>query len=177
MLWGFENFSGEYCPRSRISDTVFFYHPESIKIADNVFVWHYTILDGTGGLDIGEGTQIGAWVGIFTHSSHVAIRLYGLHYQDVPESEKRGYPIAPVRIGRFTFVGAGSKILPGVSIGSGTIISAGSIVNRDVNDFEIVAGNPAKVIGSTKDLDSKYLIDPQLNDWYHEWADPSKTIG
>ena len=60
MLWGYENYSGEYCPKTRISDTVFFYHPEAIMIADNVFVWHYTILDGTGGLEIGEGTQIGA---------------------------------------------------------------------------------------------------------------------
>ena len=169
MLWGFENFSGKYCQRTRISDTVFFYHPESIEISDNVFVWHYTILDGTGGLEIGEGTQIGAWVGIFTHSSHIAIRLYGNHYQNVPEKEKKGYPISRVRIGKYVFIGAGSIILPGVSIGDGALISAGSVVTRDVNDFEIIAGNPAKVIGSTKDLDSQYLTDPQLRAWYSEW--------
>ena len=162
MLWGFENPSGEYCPRTRISDTVFFYHPESIKISDNVFVWHYTILDGTG---------IGAWVGIFTHSSHFAIRLYGRHYQEVPESEKKGYPVAPVRIGKYVFVGAGSKILPGVSLGDGALISAGSLVNRDVRDFDVVAGNPAKVVGTTKSLDSGYLKDPQLLGWYNEWID------
>jgi len=169
MLWGFENSSGEYWLRTRISDTVFFYHPESINIADNVFVWHYTILDGTGGLEIGEGTQIGAWVGIFTHSSHIAIRLYGNHYQEIDEGEKKGYPIAPVKIGKYVFVGAGSKILPGVSIGNGAIISAGSVVNRNVNDFEVVAGNPAKVIGNTKDIDKPYLADPQLVNWYNEW--------
>jgi acetyltransferase-like isoleucine patch superfamily enzyme len=170
MLWGYENYRGEYCDRTRISDTVFFYHKESIKISDNVFVWHYSILDGTGGLEIGEGTQIGAWVGIFTHSSHIAIRIYGNHYQNVHESKKLGYPISPVKIGKYTFIGAGSKILPGVSIGNGAIISAGSIVNRDVNDFEIVAGNPAKVIGNTKEIDKLYLEDPQLLDWYNEWA-------
>jgi acetyltransferase-like isoleucine patch superfamily enzyme len=135
-----------------------------------VFIWHYTILDGTGGLDIGEGTQIGAWVGIFTHSSHIAIRLYGRHYQSVPEREKKGYPTAPVKIGKYVFVGAGAKILPGVSVGNGALISAGSLVNRDVQAFEIVSGNPAKVIGSTKDIDSKYLTDPQLLDWYNEWS-------
>jgi len=173
MLWGFESQNGEYHTKTRISDTACFYHPESIKIADNVFVWHYTILDGTGGLEIGEGTQVGAWVGIFTHSSHIAIRIYGMHYQDVPEREKRGYPIAPVKIGKYVFIGAGSKILPGVTIGDGALISAGSIVNHDVGDFEIVAGNPAKVIGNTNKLDSEYLQDPQLKRWYDEWNNPS----
>jgi len=72
MVWGYKDSTGEWRKRTRISDTVFFYHPERITIADNVFVWHYSIIDGTGGLKIGEGSQIGAWVGIFTHSSHIA---------------------------------------------------------------------------------------------------------
>ncbi|MCI0553871.1 MAG: acyltransferase [Anaerolineae bacterium] len=170
MLFGYENVDGIYQDKTRLSDTVFLYHPEKINIANNVFVWHYTILDGTGGLKIGEGTQIGAWVGIFTHSSHIAIRLYGAHYQDVPEVEKKGYPVTPVKIGKYVFVGAGSKILPGVTIGDGSLISAGSLVNKDVNAFEIVAGNPAKVIGNTRNLDSEYLEDPQLKSWYMEWS-------
>jgi len=169
MLLGYENSTGVFQSRTRISDTVFMYHPERIKIADNVFVWHYTILDGTGGLDIGEGSQIGAWVGIFTHSSHIAIRLYGNHYQEIPEAKKKGYPLAEVKIGKYVFVGAGSKILPGITIGNGVLISAGSIVNKNINDFEIVAGNPAKVIGDTRKIDNKYRQDPQLKVWYSEW--------
>lgn len=177
MLWGFEDPTGEYRKKTRISDTVFFYHPENIKIADNVFIWHYSILDGTGGLEIGEGTQIGAWVGVFTHSSHIAIRIYGNHYQEIPEGDKKGYPIASVKIGKYVFIAAGSKILPGVSIGDGALISAGSVVNRNVDEFEIVAGNPAKVIGSTKNLDSKFFNDPQLKTWYDEWCEESNKIG
>ena len=87
MIWGYLDSTGELRSRTRISDTVFMYYPERIRISDNVFVWHYTILDGTGGLEIGEGSQIGAWVGIFTHSSHIAIRIYGNHYQEIPEQE------------------------------------------------------------------------------------------
>jgi acetyltransferase-like isoleucine patch superfamily enzyme len=147
------------------------YHPERISIADNVFVWHYTILDGTGGLEIGEGSQIGAWVGIFTHSSHIAIRIYGKHYQEIPEHEKQGYPIASVKIGKYVFIGAGAKILPGVTIGDGSIISTGAIVNRNVGAFEIVSGNPAKVIGDTRKLDEQYLKDQQLLAWYEEWQE------
>lgn len=169
MVWGYMDSSGEWRSRTRISDTIFFYHPERIKVADNVFVWHYTILDGTGGLEIGEGSQIGAWVGIFTHSSHIAIRIYGNHYQQIPESQKKGYPITPVRIGKYVFVGAGAKILPGVTVGDGALISSGAVVSKEVADFQIVSGNPAEVIGDTRKLDKRYLNDPQLLEWYNEW--------
>lgn len=169
MLWGYFDSSGSWRPQTRISDTVFFYHPERINMADNVFVWHYTILDGTGGLEIEEGVQIGAWVGIFTHSSHIAIRLYGRHYSEVPEGNKKGYPINKVKIGRYAFIGAGAKILPGASIGRGALIAAGAVVSKNVDDFQIVSGNPAEVIGDTRKLDAKYLKDPQLKEWYEEW--------
>lgn len=169
MVWGYQDSTGAWRPRTRISDTAWLNHAERIRIADNVFVWHYTILDGTGGLEIGEGSQIGAWVGIFTHSSHIAIRIYGDHYQEVGEDDKKGYPISPVKIGRYVFVGAGSKILPGVEIGDGVLISTASVVKDDVDAFSIVAGNPAVVIGDTRDIDKKYLDDPQIRDWYDEW--------
>ena len=169
MIWGYSDASGAYRKRTRISDTVYMTHKERISIADNVFVWHYTILDGTGGLEIGEGTQVGAWVGIFTHSSHISIRLYGNHYQEVPETQKKGYKISPVRLGKYVFVGAGAKVLPGAEVGDGALISSGAYVSGKVEDFQIVSGNPAKVIGDTRKLDSRFLKDPQLSEWYHEW--------
>ena len=169
MIFGYMDSSGEWGPKTRISDTVFFYHQENIRIADNVFVWHYTILDGTGGLDIGEGTQIGAWVGIFTHSSHLSIRIYGKHYLEVPESGKRGYTIKNVIIGKYVFIGAKAMVLPGVNIGDGALISAGSIVKKDVNAFDIVSGNPAEVVGDTRRMDKRYLNDPNIKSWYEEW--------
>jgi len=169
MLWGYQDSSGAWRPRTRISDTVFFYHPERIKIGDNVFVWHYTILDGTGELTIEDGCQIGAWVGIFTHSSHIAIRLYGNHYQEVPEHLKKGCSIEAVTIGKYSFIGAGSKIFPGVKIGKGVLVSAGSIVTHSVEDYAIIAGSPAEVIGDTRRLDKHYLKEPQIMVWYEEW--------
>ncbi len=169
MIWGYMDSNGEWRERTRISDTVFFYHPERIRISDNVFIWHYTILDGTGVLTIEEGCQIGVWVGIFTHSSHIAIRLYGNHYQEVPENLKKGYVIRPVSIGKYTFIGAGSMILPGVKIGKGVLVSAVSIVSKDIEDYAIVSGNPAEVIGDTRRLDQRYLEDPQILAWYEEW--------
>jgi acetyltransferase-like isoleucine patch superfamily enzyme len=169
MVWGYQDSDGEWRPRTRISDTVFMNHPERIRIGDNVFIGHYTILDGTGYLEVGEGSQLAAWNGIYTHSSHIAIRIYGNHYQEVPEQEKKGYPVSSVKIGKYVFVGAGAKILPGVTIGKGALVAAGAIVSKDVGEFEIVSGNPAEVIGDTRKLDKRYLKDPQLMEWYNEW--------
>jgi len=176
MVWGYTDpTTGQWRSRTRISSSTFLYHPERISLDDNVFVWHYTILDGTGGLRIGEGSQIGAWVGLFTHSSHIAIRLYGSHYSDVPEDAKQGYTIRPVEIGRYVFVGAGAKILPGVTIGDGSLVGAGSLVRASVPPFSIVEGNPATVVGSTETLDRRYLRDPQLRSWYDEWREAGSS--
>lgn len=175
MLYGYQNIGGDFCPKTRLSDTVFLYHPENIRLSDDVFVWHYTILDGTGGIKIGSGTQIGAWVGVFTHSSHIAIRLLGEGYQGIPEYNKPAYVIAQVEIGSYVFVGARTTILPGVTIGDYALIAAHSLVDKNVPPFSIVAGVPARVVGDTRDLDLKelkklptYTVEQMLDSRYIE---------
>jgi maltose O-acetyltransferase len=64
---------------------------------------------------------------------------------------------SPVRIGKRAFIGYCSIILPGVTIGNDTIIGAGSIVTKNVEDGTIVAGCPAKKIGLSKELDEERL--------------------
>ena len=83
--------------------------------------------------------------------------------------EKKGYTRAGVKIGRYVFVGAGSRILPGVTIGDGALIGTGALVNKDVPPFAILQGAPGKIVGDTRDLDKKYLEDPELKEWYEEW--------
>ncbi|PKR54580.1 acetyltransferase [Thalassospira marina] len=65
----------------------------------------------------------------------------------------KGVHIAPgavlcgcVTVGDYTMIGAGSVILPRLNIGEGAVVGAGSVVTRDVPDYTIVAGNPAKII-------------------------------
>ncbi len=55
-----------------------------------------------------------------------------------------------VEIGEGTFVGFGSTILPNVKIGRSCVIGAGSVVVKDVPDYSIVAGIPARIVGTTR---------------------------
>jgi maltose O-acetyltransferase len=59
--------------------------------------------------------------------------------------------IGRVQVGKRTFIGAGSVILPGVTIGDNVIVGAGSVVTHDIPDNCVAAGNPARIIKSTND--------------------------
>jgi acetyltransferase-like isoleucine patch superfamily enzyme len=52
----------------------------------------------------------------------------------------------PVEISDFVWIGSRVTILPGVSIGRGAVVATGSVVTKDVKDYEVVGGNPAKNI-------------------------------
>lgn len=57
----------------------------------------------------------------------------------------------PVLIKREAFVGVNSIISPGVTVGQYALVAAGSVVTKDVPDYAIVAGNPAKIIGDVRE--------------------------
>ncbi len=59
---------------------------------------------------------------------------------DGPEASK------PITIGKDCWIGGGTIILPGVTIGDGVTVGAGSVVTKDVESRTVVAGNPAKFI-------------------------------
>jgi len=170
MLWGYSDLQGGWKEKTRISSSALFYAQNNISIENNVYIGHYCILDGVGGLRIEEGTQISSRVAIYTHSSHVAIRLYGYHYTDTHEKDMKGFFIAPVTIGRFVYIGTNVTILSGVNIGDGALVAAGSIVKEDIKSFQCVAGSPARVVGTTKQMDKSYLSDPKIKKWYDEWC-------
>ena len=149
-----------------LGDTVIFepgamvFHPETISIADNVYVGHNAILKGyyknemiigsdtwigqgcyfhsAGGITIGRAVGIGPMVKILT-SHHVDGDI------DKPVMHNP-LEFKPVVIGDGADIGVGATILPGVTIGKGAIIGAGAVVNRDIPEFAVAAGVPAKVM-------------------------------
>lgn len=85
---------------------------------------------------IGEGTQTGP-----------AVQIYAADHPRDPATRRAGLEFGrPVRIGRDVWIGGGAILLPGISVGDGAIIGAGSVVTRDVAAGVTVVGNPARVV-------------------------------
>ncbi len=63
-----------------------------------------------------------------------------------PAAARGGGPARPVRIGNNVWIGFDSVVLPGVTIGDGSIVGCRSVVADDVPPYTLVAGNPARVI-------------------------------
>lgn len=168
MIYGyFDQPSGKFRKFTRWSSSVTIMNRSSLSIGEQVWIWHYTILDATEGLTIGDGCQIGAWVGIFTHGSEASIRLLGPKFVNIPNNKRMGYTRGKVKIGEYTFIGAGSVILPGVTIGKGCLIGSGTLVTQDIPDYSIVVGAPGKIKGSTLDLDKRYFEEHDYSDTYY----------
>jgi maltose O-acetyltransferase len=108
-----------------------------LELGGHVFIAQWVVIDPDFCflVSIGDGTLIGPRVHILAHDASTKPQL-GLSR------------VGRVRIGQSVFVGAGSTILPGVTIGDHAIIGAGSVVSRDVASGDLVAGNPARRIGS-----------------------------
>lgn len=143
-----------------IEPGVLVFHPENIEIADDVYIGHYTILKGyyRGRMLIGSGTWIGQQC--FLHSagdlligSNVGIGPGVKIITSFHAEEGISKPIlhsriefAPVVIEDDADIGVGAIILPGVTIGKGAQVGAGAVVTRDVSEYTVVAGVPARII-------------------------------
>lgn len=169
MVYGYYNRVTKKIQRfTRISSSAVLLDKFNLDLGDNTWIWHHSIIDASNGVKIAHGCQIGAWVGIFSHGSHLSIRLLGGNYLEADKRNRVGYQRGAVEIGEYTFVGAQSIILPGVKIGKGCLIGAQSLVTKSVPDFSIVSGSPAAIIGDTRKLDRKYLADPAIQKTYFD---------
>jgi len=112
---------------------------DQVEIGDNSGIGVNCMLSGK--VVIGNDVMMGPEVYIYT-DNHSFERL------DIP-MYKQGYSSnEPVIIGNDVWIGSRVTILPGVKIGDGAIIGASAVVTKDVEPYSIVAGNPAKKIGS-----------------------------
>jgi len=167
MLLQKHNFQGERINNTRIGSSTFIDHAHHLFLSDNIYIGHHNYLEASNKITIEEGVQITNFVSITTHSSHNSIRLYGKHYTQI--SNKLGYLSGSIFIGAYTFVGPHSLIMPNTKIGKGSIVCAYSNVKGDFPDYSIIAGNPAKIIGSTKEQDQKWMEQyPELQQYYYD---------
>ena len=107
-----------------------------VRVGEHTWIGPMTILDGTGGLTIGDYCSISAGVQIYTHDT-VKWALTG---------GKAKYEYAPVRIGNCCHIGALSVIARGVTVGDHCVVGAHSFVKRDVPPHTVVVGSPARPI-------------------------------
>jgi len=70
------------------------------------------------------------------------------------------YRLGKVEIGSEVMIGANSTILPGISIGDGAIVSAGTLVHKDVPPGCFVGGNPMRIIYTKEELEKRWADDP-----------------
>ncbi len=90
-------------------------------------------------LTIGDDVTIGMHVTIYTHDSSTKRRI--------------GYTVvSPVEISERAYIGGLCVVLPGVTIGANAVVGAGSVVRQDVPPDAVVAGSPARVVGSIEEF-------------------------
>lgn len=139
---------------------VLVFHSENINLGNNIYIGHYSILKGyyKNDMTIGRNTWIGQYC--FFHSAggieigeNVGIGPYVKILTSVHMEEGRDKPIVfseldfkKVVIEKNCDLGVGTVILPGVTIGEGSQIGAGSVVSKDIPPYSIAAGVPAKVL-------------------------------
>jgi len=126
---------------SKIHPTVIIRSPKRVYIGRNCFFNHNVILNGGKSdaiLTIGNHVHIGPNVSIYAYNHKFTDR----------ESlfEQQGYTDRDVNINDDVWIGSNVVVLPGVNIGKGTIVGAGSVVTKDLPEYSICVGNPAKPI-------------------------------
>lgn len=165
MAYGYRRHDGAWLPHTRVSTAAELQGPQQLQIEDHVFIGHFNFIDASGGLSIGEGTQITNHVSVLSHSSHVAVRLMGRRYWGHPEPA--GLTRAATVIGPYCFIGPGAVIAPGACLGRGVLVRAHSYVDGEFPDFAIVGGQPAQVVGDVREMDAAWLQrHPELAEHY-----------
>jgi len=130
----------QLCKNCVIQEYVFFLLTEpnpKLTIGNNVSIGRSSIIAIKDHLQIGDNTEIAANVFICDQS-------HGIEIGKLITNQKS--QIEKVVIGEDVWIGTGSVILKGVKIGNGSIVGANSVVNKNIPENQIWAGNPAKFI-------------------------------
>lgn len=111
-----------------------------VTVGKNTWIGPFTVLDGSGKLEIGDNCSISSGVQIYTHDS-VKWALSG---------GQAPYEHAKTTIGNNCYIGPNSVVAKGVTIGDRCLIGANSLVLTDIPSESKAAGNPCRVIGKVE---------------------------
>ena len=149
-----------------IHKSVIIWGKKNLIMRNNSKIWEYVIIRSEPGiLELGENSRIGPFSVLFTGdlgiiigknvmiSPHCVIAAGSHNYKqvEIPMLFAGNICNGKIIIQDDVWIGANSVITDGVIIGMGAVIGAGSIVNKDVKPYDIVAGNPAIIIGNRKE--------------------------
>ena len=126
----------------RLRMPVVVYAPEHLTLGSQVDVGEFVVLRANGGMRIGSRVLIAA---------HAVLTTRG--HPDLPPRFGRTVD-APIVVEDDVWVGTAAVVLPGVTIGRGSIVAAGAVVTRDVPADTIVAGVPARPLRATSETRS-----------------------
>lgn len=122
-----------------------------VKVGKNCWIGMFTILDGSGGLKIGNNCTISAGVHLYSHDNVKATL----------SNNKLPIERMPVNIGDNVYIGPHSIISKNVTLGNFVVVAAQSFVNKSFPNNSIVAGTPAKQIGeviiTNNEINFKYF--------------------
>ncbi len=114
-----------------------------IKIGNNVGIGEYAYLGGGGGLEIGDDCIVGQYLSCHPENHN--------HVDPGIPIRKQGVNRKGIKIGSDCWIGSKVTILDGIEIGPGSIIAAGSVVNKSFPAKSIIGGVPAKLIKQRSD--------------------------
>ena len=122
-----------------------FYTLGKIQIGEDTIIGEKAVLDGRGSLTIGNHVDLASEVMIYTSQHQIN------HPGFIPENKK-------VVINDYVFIGPRAIILPGVTINKGAVIAAGAVVTKNVPEFTVVGGIPAKTIAQRTLTNPNYRL-------------------
>ena len=117
---------------------------DMVHIGKNVMIMPDCLMMARGGITIEDDAQLAANIQLLTNNHD----LY----------EREILPCKPILISKGAWIGAGVTVLPGIRIGKHAVVGAASVVTKDVPDYAVAVGNPARVI---KMLDAEKFDDKE----------------
>lgn len=135
-----------------------------IYIGNNVHIAAYCLLVGTGRIELEEFAGLSGRVSVYSSTDDYT---GGAMTNPTVPKEFTNVTSQPVTLKKHAIVGAGSVILPGVTLGIAAAVGALTVIRKDVGDFSIVAGNPARQTGfrdrSILDKEAEYRKHQEIN--------------